>query len=641
MRVEEISTWTKGIHNRYDSEVTPPQSIYSELNWINENGALSLDKDSALFGTSSAGTTQSVEVFYGYNRTARIFKKAGTTVDYWNGTAWVAIITGLGATDEITMNQYTANSGYFVYITGPTGLWKVNLANPTTALSMFVSTKNYKGFSFIDKGRMFMWGVDGDPTGLYLSRIDPQTLNYNVVTNEVGFTGNGTQTTFSGTLAFKSANPFAICFNITLVGSAVTASGGGADDNSAIIKPTSGTAFTGTINYTTGQWTMTFTVAPPAGQTCNFSYVWEDSNANGITDFTLSNPRLQSEGAVIRMDYGGDRIVAMYPISGVYLVIKERTVYKFYMKDSDLNAQNDIFRTDVGMQTLRSGVSTSSGVYLINTANPTEPRLKLFTPTEIAEINSTVQDVQITDNKLFQFNLANYDFTSTAIKLWDKWVLIACKQKGSTLNDRILKYQPNQEGGGSVDVSSGGYNSFAIEGSSVYGASNKANEIRNLYVIGTNTISNSVTTADQVFKTETLKKLKRIRIRGIIGKDQALAIYLSFDSQTRVLAGTLRGNGYYSFEPELVASGNLVLGTHPIGSSLSLTEGETPFFMEMKLTNIPKFRKMNLTLEALQSGRVTIQQMSFVDILLYEDRLPKVFRVKQNIAVDGLSINNY
>lgn len=277
----------------------------------------------------------------------------------------------------------------------------------------------------------------------------------------------------------------------------------------------------------------------------------------------------------------------------------------------------------------------------MNTSNPSDPRLKLFTPTEVAEINATTQDIQDTDNKLKHFKLANYDYSNCAMKLWDKYLLISCKTKGSATNNRILKYQPNQEGGASVDISPGNVNCFAVDGSTVYGGSSISNEARTLFTTSLTKFSNTVTIADQLFKTETLKKLKRIRMRGIIGKDQAVAVYLSFDDQENILAGTVRGNGYYAFSSAIVGSGTLILGTHPLGTGSALAEQESGFFMEMKLTKIPKFRKLSLTLEALQTGRITIQQLEFVDILTYEDRLPKSLRVKQNISVDGLSINNY
>ena len=63
---------------------------------------------------------------------------------------------------------------------------------------MFDSTKNFKGKSIISTGRMLMWDLPNDKTGLYGSFIDAQNSTvYTTVTGEA-------TTSLAGTLAFKA-----------------------------------------------------------------------------------------------------------------------------------------------------------------------------------------------------------------------------------------------------------------------------------------------------------------------------------------------------------------------------------------------------------------------------------------------------
>ena len=72
---------------------------------------------------------------------------------------------------------------------------------------MYDSTKNFKGKSIITTGRMLMWDLPNDKTGLYGSRIDPQNSTvYTTVSGEV------IADTATGTLAFKAGDAKRTCF---------------------------------------------------------------------------------------------------------------------------------------------------------------------------------------------------------------------------------------------------------------------------------------------------------------------------------------------------------------------------------------------------------------------------------------------
>jgi len=75
---------------------------------------------------------------------------------------------------------------------------------------MYDSSKNFKGKSLIATGRMIMWDLPNDKTGIYGSYIDAQSSAvYTTVTGEV------TAST-SGTLAFKAGDDKRTCFGVTI-----------------------------------------------------------------------------------------------------------------------------------------------------------------------------------------------------------------------------------------------------------------------------------------------------------------------------------------------------------------------------------------------------------------------------------------
>ena len=99
------------------------------------------------------------------------------------------------------------------------------------------------------------------------TRVTVQVTGYNEdVTGEVLGTGDGSVTDFSGTLAHYPVKASSISVAYTISSTAYTAT----DDGNGVI---SGTNVTGTIDYTTGAWTLTFATAPDASTdvTCDYT----------------------------------------------------------------------------------------------------------------------------------------------------------------------------------------------------------------------------------------------------------------------------------------------------------------------------------------------------------------------------------
>ena len=87
------------------------------------------------------------------------------------------------------------------------------------------------------------------------------------VTGEVLASGDGSTTSFSGTITNTPIKPGTISVGYTIGGTAYTAT----DDGNGNI---SGTDCSGTINYDTGAWTLTFTTAPDNATNITAGYTY-------------------------------------------------------------------------------------------------------------------------------------------------------------------------------------------------------------------------------------------------------------------------------------------------------------------------------------------------------------------------------
>ncbi|HEY5305397.1 MAG TPA: hypothetical protein VIJ52_01835 [Pseudolabrys sp.] len=74
------------------------------------------------------------------------------------------------------------------------------------------------------------------------------------------------------------------------------------------------------------------------------------------------------------------------------------------------------------------------------------------------------------------------------------------------------------------------------------------------------------------------------------------------------------------------------MGQSQVGGDITTTV--YPYFTELKL-KAPKFRKRTIKIIAEGIGYVDIDFMSDHIITNFEDRLPKRYRQKQNVSLDG------
>jgi hypothetical protein len=123
---------------------------------------------------------------------------------------------------------------------------------------------------------------------------------------------------------------------------------------------------------------------------------------------------------------------------------------------------------------------------------------------------------------------------------------------------------------------------------------------------------------------------------GLIDPDQAIQVWMDTDDSGFSLVGTIVGSGNYVdyLSPQTIGAN--FIGEAQIGGDDNVAV--YPYFCEIKLKT-PKFRKRSIMFRAKGIGYVDISSINDHDILFFDDRIPKKYRVKQNVSLDGKTNN--
>ena len=614
MADKEIKLFRSGVNNIFDDEIIPQDASSDSNNWITQDGKIKLIAGKLLTGNAGVVGKITGEIFgYKIDGTKVHWRKAGTKIQYLNGSTWTDVVSGLTSTADYTFTNYSSLSGSFTFAFGIDGIYKFNNASPASYCSMYDSAKNFKGYAFIDKGRTILWNRKEDKTGLYGSWIDNQrgvsgsTGVYTTVTAEA------ITDVASGTLAFKAGGATRNCFAVVITD---TSSGEVFTDNYLGVL-TGSLGNSGTINYITGAFTIT-------GQSGagTATYQWEDSNIRGVTDFTKSATRVAGEGFQFPQNEGGDAILSVLIGGDGYYSMKRQSSYLLSIGTDDITANNNIYRKELGLQSFRGAISTSDGIVFMNTSNQEKPEMTILK-------KNLTGDQFIPDVLFPQFKFANYKYDDCTIDTYERYVMVSCKTQNATNNDTILMCDMQNK---TVDITSYTARTFARDGVSLYMGSSLSESIYQLFSGFDDdgySISNYWTGKGDTLATNNLKKYRKIRLKGQISADQSYAVYINYDGGGQQQVALVQGSGTYVDYSSPQSIGSNFIGSAQIGGDdLS---NIFPYFVEIKLSKPPKFRKRQLTFVALGIGYVDIDSVLELGIEQYEGKIPARYRSKQNV----------
>lgn len=616
MQNKEIALFKSGTHNLLDNEVIPSDAAQDSNNWYTADGKIKLIPGRFLIGAEGVAGKVTGEIFgYKVDGTKVHWRKIGTKIQYLNGSTWTDVITGLTSTADYSFTNYSSLAGSFTFAIGYDGIYKMNNANPASYNTMYDSTKNFKGKAFIDKGRMILWDRPEDKTGIYGSWIDNQRAVSGSTGVYTAVAGEAT-TSLTGTLAFKAGGATRNCFAVTIT---ITASGEVYTDNYLGVL-TGSLGGTGTINYITGAYTLSNAGVGTA------AYQWENSNLRGVTDFGKSATRLAGEGFQFPQDEGGDPILNVVIGSDGYYSMKKQSAYRLFIDANDTDAVNEVFRKELGLLSYRGAISTGKGIVFINTANQEKPEMTILQKNLTGD---AVEPVVLFSH----FKFANYLYDDCTLETYDRYILVSCKTLDATNNDTILLCDTLNK---TVDITSFSGRTFARKDGLLYMGSSVSETVYQLYTGFDDdnfSISNFWTGKGETWGESKLKKYRKLRLKGSISPVQSYQVYISYDDAGNQLVGTVLGSGSYVDYSSPQDIGSNTIGTAQIGGDV--VSNIYPYFVEIRLKKVPKFRKRSITFVALGIGYVDIDSQLDKDIELYQDKIPARFRQKQNVSLDG------
>jgi len=599
-------------------QIIPKAASQNSMGWISTDGQIELCRGRLLIGADETATGYVKGEGWGYTVTGTKvhFRKISTKIQYYNTATelWVDIVTGLTESAEYTFSPYQSLAGTFVYATGIDGIYKIHTANPGSYSSMYDSTKNYKGYSMITQSRMSMWNVKGALTTHYLSYTDSaqDSSVYTSVSAEA-FASLG------DTLDFKAGGATRTCFNVRPT---ITATGEVYTDNYDGTL-TGSLGGTGTINYTTG----VFTLSNAGVGTVNYS--WEDSNVKGVTDFTFSGTRTALQGDVVRQDEGGDAILNIVFHAGSYYSFKTSSVYRLTIASTGLTFENIVFRKNIGLPYWRSVIVTSKGIVFMDTSNVSKPQLTILQPNITGD---NLEPVVLGG----QFDLSKYVWDACPFGTFGEFIVFSGRDTSilnNTINTKLFLYNARRN---TVDVLPYGARTISNSDGLLYVGDSLTDNIYNIlsgYDDDGETITNYWISKDEDYGSNYLKKVKRLRFSGIISRDQQLQVYISYDNDTYELVGTILGTGSY-----VDFNTNYTIGSTGIGTSIIGGEGDTTdgsfYLAELKLSST-KFLVRTIKLVSNGIGYLSVNMIDDFNVRRFQQKLPSRYRSKQNVSVDG------
>lgn len=632
LRKEVVREWKSGLITNVEAYSLPEDAASDSFNWLTEGDKITLRRGYSVVGTAIAGvnkvtglsiprrSTGTTQPFYTYDRKLMYYNSA--TSD------WVEVGSNnfpAGASGEdIAFAPYTSLAGYQLFLGSPnSSLYKIMIANPGSISDVYNSSKNFKGYLKMGNGRSFLWNTkvsssssSGDTTNLNGSWIDAQDSTvYTTVAAEAYGTGDGAQTTFTGTLAFKGGGSRRTCFAVTITDSVETFT---ENKNGTFTGSAGGT---GTINYTTGAASVTFAVAPLNLAAITVSYQWEDSSVKGVVDYSKTSPRNASEGFFVPQGDGGNLQTVEFYKDNLYCIHQFNTWY-FNMPAADTNPTNRIFRNNAGVKNMRGAVATGDGILFIDSSSPSSPYIRL--------LSYDVQGTEVVPSVVtHNVNLSGYDFTDAVAFEWGDYVMYSCRSSSDqTANNRILLYNKKWK---SLDLLDYGVRVFADKDGVLWAGDSLSANVLQLFsgftdqdtIIPNHWIGNISRLA-----IDEIKKYKRLTIEGEIATTQSVTVSISYDRGEFVELGSISGTGSYVDTSSPVTVGSVTVGSKEVGGGDSVTAFH---YRREFLVRSDRFYEAQLKFEATDVGYVSVSTREYYDLQLMGDR--NLARYKSNTPI--------
>lgn len=618
-----------GLVNKIEAKDIPRGAASESSNFLTKLDSVELTRGRLLLGTSisGAGKIKALRVGYDANGVQILHRVTSTgLLQYYSSSTldWVNITTGLTNEDH-QFSPYRSLAGAQLFMSSDTdGYYKIMVDNHAVVNVNYSTNQPVKGKIRIKRGRSFMWSLQ-DPTTLYGSYIDSQNVGtqYTQVTAEA--VGSSGSITYTGTLAFKGSGARRTCFGVSF-----TDAGTGEILNDNFDGTLIGTAGgTGTINYATGAYSITFNVITTGSVTS--TYKWEDSAVKGVVDFSHSGTRAASEGFKLPQAEGGDFIQSVDVYSNEIYSLKRRKIYKLTLNDDDLTINSKVFSERCGITYWKGTWEDDEGIFLIDDSTENEPKFRVI---KTMDSNGTVMPQLVTDS----VDLSGYTFDECDMIGWGDYVCFLGRTNSASQNDTLFMFHKIYR---TMDKIAWSLSRLEVIDGSLVGGESISN---NVYLLFSGLdddnfgIEGSWEGRDDDLSIQGLKKVKRLRVWGNIGQNQKIYVENNFDNSgwtpaidTAHPLGAIDGQGDYVDTTQSVSVGATTVGRFAVGGG---SDGITAYayYTEFHI-NTGKFERVKTRFKVISEnedgsdniGYASVSGFEFFDIASTGNRLPSKY----------------
>lgn len=373
---------------------------------------------------------------------------------------------------------------------------------------------------------------------------------------------------------------------------------------------------TGTINYATGAYSVTFATAPAAAQGITATYYWEDATDEGVWDFTKSSPRDAGEGFVLRQDDGGAELQNIATFANAEYCLHNSKTWALTISADDSTANQEIYRDRVGIPYWRAMVETGEGIYYLDDTDAVNPFVRLLT---YGYGNQIVRPKSISD----KIDLSAYEFDFCEMYEWGLYIIVCGRTKDSTINNRMFFYHKLWQ---SWDITD--YRGTILQeyvGGLIAGDSGSSNVfyLFDGFADENSIIPNYWNSGKTNLDIEGVKRCKRMVVRGMLSIDQIIQVRIALDGGEFIDVEKIYGNGSYVDFSQQVVIGSKMNGSQTIGGEGGIDA--SPFAYEFKI-NTDKFEDITVQFEALEVGFASVSEFCLKDIRYKGRKLPIQYR---------------
>lgn len=638
MRIVSRRAYKYGLIDTIEDRSIPAGAASRSLGWLTLGDRIELMRGRLRLGSENSGVGRISGLGIGKLPTGEevLFKTYGKKAKYYDNDAedWVEIDTDvLGSAvvnssnpygEDITISPYTNLAGSHVFFNSPNidKILKILVANPGSYKDNFDSSRNFKGYMRALGNRTLLWrrgGATKDETGLYGSKLDKDEVSdYTQVTGEaVGAAGS---TNYTGTLAQLSGKRTA--FGVAFTDGVETF----ADNKDGTLTGSAGGS--GTINYSSGVFSIDFAAAAAGPVTT--SYYYEDATDGGVLDYRKATPRVAGEGFVIRQDDAGG--VFQWPAlyNSVIYCLHVLKTWAFTLSVDDETATNTLYRDRVGIPNFRARIETGKGIYYVDDTDENQPRLRLLT---IDSNLSQVVPVAISNN----VDLTGYRFDKSAGIEFGDYILFSCRTASSEVNNRVVAYNKLWE---SIDILPYYASCFDIKDGVLVAGDSLSNNVYELFSgldDDGSIVENVWEGMNDNIEQEGLKKVPYLPLEGNIGPNQGIRVYVSLDNAPFVEVGEgAATDDWPDGEPAIVGSGAYVdRGQRVLVGSQTIGRGEVGGGSDIEAYHyerrIPlgqgRFEVAKVRYEAVGIGYASVSRQDWMDVRHKSNKLPQKYTV--------------